>query len=487
MKQILRSVIDFDEKVSQENLIINLQRLVSSKYEWTRPDDQRLYEFTLTYFQQRMEIPSSATLADYFERLKDVEAAERLKDLESVQSYVRTNFAHLLSTALEEQHRIKAVALLKESQEIITKGLEIDGERKHGVREGIQHFASKANDLIISDYNAKVRGDIREDGQEVWSDYEQSKVNKDKVWGKFTGLNKIDTICHGIKRGELWIHAAYPGELKTSLAMNWCYNLVTRYKTNVFYLSLEMPYAQLRRIAYVIHSANARWSLLGYDKPLDYRKVRDGMLDDKEEAFYQEVIKDFNRNPDYSAFEVWSPDREVDMDDIRLEAELLHKRMDVGMIVLDHGMLINPRKKKRSKDYVVELNSIIRDAKKLALHFNQGEGIPVVMLFQINRQGKLEAEKNEGRYKMSALTYANETDKSADYITTTYLDKDHRTNGTTLFCNLKNRDNPIFEPFIAEVHFSSRRIRNLNTINSMGGHNMSVDEHYQTFTMATHV
>jgi replicative DNA helicase len=408
VKPILRSVIDFDGKISQDNLILNLQRLVSSKYEWTRPDDQRVYNFTLSFFQQRMEVPSAQTLKDYFERTKDIEAVERVKDLENVSSYIRTNFDELLKNALEEQHRIKAVALLKESQEIITKGLEIEGERKHGVREGLQHFASRANDLITSEYNARTRGDIRDDGQDVWNDYEQAKVNKDKVWGKFTGLNNIDKCCHGAKKGELWVHAAFPGELKTSLAMNWCYNLVTRYKTNVFYVSLEMPYAQLRRIAYVIHSASAKWPLAGYDKPLDYRKVRDGMLDPKEEAFYKDVVADFHRNPDYCSFEVWSPDREVNIDDIRLEAELLHKRMEVGLIVLDHGMLIEARKKKRSKDYVVELNSVIRDSKKLALHFNQGEGIPVLMLFQINRQGKNEADKNEGRYKMSALTYANE-------------------------------------------------------------------------------
>jgi len=661
LKQVLRSVIDFgdgDNKISQDNLILNLQKLVASHYEWTRPDDQRLYTFVVTFFQQRMEVPSAQTMEDYFERLKDIEAVERLKDVKSVPSYIRTNFDELLKTSLEDQHRIKAVALLKEAQEIITKGLEIEGERKQGVRDGIQHFASKANDLIISDYNARTRGDIRDDGEDIWNEYQQAKVNKDKVWGKFTGLNNIDTNCHGAKKGELWIHAAYPGELKclagdvtifdhrtnrrrtlhelfqsgdlpivtaldregethklvlaetshlvengvravhdlrlssgrqigatgnhkfftpsgwkrldeltlgdwvavpsarwrhanttkyrpsaqadtlalfasapavrkalegdlsweqvvaidfrgeeltydlsvpghhtfvandivthnTSLAMNWCYNLVTRYKANVLYVSLEMPYHQLRRIGYVIHSASAKWQMEGFEKPLDYRMVRDGMLSPKDEAFYQEVIRDFHKNPEYSSFEVWSPDREVDMDDIRLEAELLHKRMEVGMIVLDHGMLVNPRRKKRSKDYVVELNSVIRDAKKLALHFNQGEGIPVLMLFQINRQGKVEADKNEGRYKMSALTYANETDKSADIITTTYLNDEHRRQGTTLLCNLKNRDNPLFEPFPAEVNFSSRRIRNRNSMNTNYGHGMSADIHSDAIQMAS--
>lgn len=476
MKQLLRSVIDFDGAVTQDNLVFNLQKLVSSRYEWQRPDDARIYKFVIDYFKQRMEVPQSITVEDYFERLKDVEVVERLRDLATVQVYTRTNFKYLLDTTLEEQNRVKAVAVLKETQEIITRGLEIEGERKVGVRDGLQHFTSRANDLIISDYNARTRGDVRADGQEVWAEYETAKLNKDKAWGKLTGLTPIDDVCHGIKKGELWIHAAYPGELKTTFSMNWAYNLVTRYRANVLYTSLEMPYAQLRKQAFVLHSAHKRWQLEGKN-PLDYRKARDGQLDPTEELFYQEVIRDFTNNPGYTQFEVWSPDQEVTIDDIRLEAELMHKQMEVGLIVIDHGMLVEARKKKKSKDYVIELNSIIRDAKKLALHFNHGEGIPVLMLFQINRQGKDDADKNEGRYKMRALTYANEAEKSADIITTTYLNEDHRKNGTTLFCNLKNRDNPLFDPFVASVNFGSRRIYNMGSYNPETDLGLSVEDH----------
>ena len=258
--------------------------------------------------------------------------------------------------------------------------------------------------------------------------------------------------------------------------MNWCYNLVTRYKSNVVYFSLEMPYEQLRLQVYVIHSANAKWKQQGY-KPLDYRKVRDGELTAAEKLFYQLVIDDFCNNPNYCHFEIRAPDRDITIDDIRLEVELTHKQLEVGLLVIDHGQLLEARKTKRSKDYVIELNSVVRDTKKLALHFNHGEKIPVLMLFQINRQGKEEAIKNQGRYKASALAYANEVEKSADTITTTFLDDDHRRNGTSLFCNLKNRDNPIFDPFMARVEFMCRRIYNLNAIDAPIGRGMGVEDH----------
>jgi replicative DNA helicase len=480
VKRLLRSVVDFDQSISSEQLIQNFQKLVQARMEWSRPDDARIYDFLVTYFQQRLELPSGNTVADYFDKTGDVEVVERIKDVQAAPWYVRTNFAHLLQTLLEDQNRIKATALLKEAHEIINKGLVIqDGRekiRKQGVREGLVHFQQRAHELIIPDFNARTSGDIRLDGQSVWDEYQDAKVNKDKVWGRFTGLNAIDIICHGIKKGELWVHAGFPGELKTTFSLNWCYNLVTRYRANVLYFSLEMPYEQIRRQIYVIHSTHARWRAMGY-KPLDYRKVRDGELTPEEEVFYQKVIDDFSNNQEYCQFEIRSPDRDMTIDDIRLETELTHKQMEVGLVVIDHGQLLEARKAKRSKDYVVELNSIVRDTKKFCLHFNHGEKIPTLMLFQINRQGKEEANKNEGRYKASALAYANEVEKSSDVITTTYLNDEHRQRRTTLICNLKNRDNPLFEPFMAQVDFPCRRISNLDMYQGSDGRGMGVEDH----------
>lgn len=475
MSGLLRNIIDYDGGISQENLASNFQRLSTSRLEWTRPDDKKIFEFVQQFFQNHLELPQKSTCIDYFERLKDVETVERLKDIEKAPAYIRTNYKYLLEQTLETQNQIKAVQLFKEGVEIASKGLIIEGEKKQGVRAAIAHFSSNANNLIVPDGNAKLRGSLRQDGQSVWDEYQTAKVSKDLVWGKFTGLNCIDKVCHGIKKGELWMHAAYAGELKTTFATNWAYNLVTRYRSNVYYVSLEMTYEHLRRLIYVIHSCNMKFKLMGY-KPLDYRKVRDGELSAEEEAFFQIVIEDFCNNPEYGNFQVWRPDEDVSVDDIKLDAELAHKQNEIGLMVIDHGGLVEARKKKRNKDYVVELNSVIRDTKKLALNFNHGEAVPILLLFQINRQGKDEADKAEGKYRAKALAYANEAERSADVITTTYLNEEHRKNGTTLFCNLKNRDNPLVEPFEASVDFSARRLSNRDGIASSGGQGMSLED-----------
>lgn len=468
MKRLLRGIINFEDgKISEDGLRANFQRIRHNQIEWVQPIDAKLFKSVKDFFDTNLEPPTAQTLLDQYRGSGDIEAEERLKDVAAAPVYVRKNFENLLRDLADAQNRDKMRGLLKETEEIVYRGLTVTDPKTRekvsikGVKEALMHFTRKVHELIPQDYNAQTRGDLRESAEttSAWEDYQTAKANKNKAYGAFTGLNEIDKICKGCKRGELWIHAGFIGELKTSFALNWCYNLVTRYRKNVFYVSMEMPFNQIRRIIYVIHSANKKWQELGY-VPLDYRKVRDGEMTEDEEAFFQIVLKDFEDNPEHCRFEVWAPDRDVTVDDIRLEVELKHKDMEIALTVLDHGGLVAPKAKHR--DYTIELNSVVRDAKKFALHFNNGEGMATLLLFQLNRQGKDDADKNEGRYKIKALTYANEAEKSADYITTTYLNEEHRKNATTVFCNLKNRDNPLFEPFTASVNFACRRIFNFD-------------------------
>ncbi|MFA5054536.1 MAG: DnaB-like helicase C-terminal domain-containing protein [Parcubacteria group bacterium] len=485
MKRLLRSIIDLgDNAITQDQMVGNIQRLISSGLEWPRPEDQRIFDYLKWYYQQRMELPNIQTLKDYFEGLGSVgaiEVTERLKDIEAAPWYVRSNFLHLVQTLKEDQNKAAAVALLKEAHEIITKGIEVkDGKdkiRRQGVRDALIHFSSQALPLIQADSFSRTEGNVCQDGQEVWDTYQAAKADTARALGRFSGINEIDTVCHGIKPGELWVHAAFPGELKTMVAANWVYNLSTRYHANTLYFTLEMPYEQMRRIFYAIHTAKGKWS--GIHAPLDYRKIRDGTLTPDEEQFLKTTIEDLNNNSEYHPIHVVAPDHDVTIADIRLHAEMLHKKDELGLIVIDHGQLVTPMR--RHKDYVIELNSVVRDAKKLALHFNHGQKIPVLMLFQINRQGKDEAVKNGGRYKASAVAYANEIEKSADVITTTFLDDEHRLNGTTLICNLKNRDNPLFKPFTARVFFEPRRIKSMDQYTPGGGISIDKPEGYGDF------
>ena len=598
MKQVLRSVIDFQEtSIPLDALTDNLRTLIERPLSWDRLDDKKIFSFVQLHFKNHYEAPSYTTVRDYFDKSNDIEVQERLKDVAAGKAYIRSNFHYLVKTKREEQHLAKGRQILKEVGEIWSKGLTVDKKRLSGVNDGLHYLVDRLPELMIADGDFQTKGNIREDGDIVWNEYCDAELHKERAWGHFTGINEIDKKCRGIKKGELWIHAGFASELKTTFALNWVYNLMTWYKVNTYYASLEMKYAHIRKLIYTMHSTHTRFKL-AKKLPLEYRKIRDGELTPKEKTFFQEVVKDLVENPEYCALDVHSPERDMTIDTIRTDAEVLHKKKEVGLVVIDHGGLVEARRAKQNKDYVIEINSVIRDAKRLALHFNGGEGVAVLLLFQMNRQGKDMADKNDGIYKISALSYSNECiskgtliqcitgfkpieevqigdsvwsrsgwkrvldtfdqgkqevfnvkthcglkieatsshrlriledgqvswcyvrdlvcnkhrvliqdtevssdfvksvtpagitetydievggdheyasagffshncERSADVITTTYLNDDLRKLGQTILCNLKNRDNPKFDPFRAKVDFATRRIHNLNAIDEL--------------------
>ncbi len=458
MKRLLRGIIDWGG-IAPESLAANYQKLGASKLTWVQPADTRIHRFVREFFSKELSLPNGRVLIDFFTRIDDIEVVERLKDIKDATPYEGANYSFVLKNLLEEQHRSALMTVLKETQEAAQRGLVIgegkDKRRIEGVKDAVLYFNQKSVELLTSDSNTKTRGNIRDATEEAWADYQAAEANPGKSLGKVMGLLSIDEQCRGCKPGELWLHAAYTGELKTVWGLNWAYHLVTRYKTNVFFVSLEMPFVQLRNIICVLHSSHIKFKIQGYAS-LDYRKVRDGKLEPAEKAFYRMVLEDFDSCPDYCQFEVWCPDHGVNINDIKMEAELLNKQMDLGFIVIDHGGIADPVNK--HSDFNIGLNTVIRDSKRLALHFNQGQSIAVLLLFQINRQGKDDADKNDGRYKLRALSHANEAERSADVVTTTYLNDDLRKDGNARVCNLKNRDNPLFEPMLIGVDFTCRRL-----------------------------
>lgn len=251
----------------------------------------------------------------------------------------------------------------------------------------------------------------------------------------------------------------------TTFALNWVYRAAFLLQWNVYYLSLEMPVDQLQRIMYVMHSNHPKFQGQGWPK-LTYRLVRDGEdeegnpITEHQLDFYYHLIDDIeqNRGRGYGSLYVHSPDEDMTIPKLKQALELRHAQVPVHMCVIDHFALMKPAQ--YSGNYYTDLNSILRDAKRLALSFNQGERLALLGLLQINRQGKLDAEKNDGVYKMQALADANEAERSSDVITTTFLDTDLRARARTKFGCLKNRDNPHFLPFNAVIDWDTKYIAN---------------------------
>lgn len=467
MEKVLRSVIDVKGEIEPDDLQRNLFYLSESKLNFLQEEDQLIWEYIRDFATANAAAPSINSVRDYFEKERKIEVLDRLEEIEATSRlYTKSDFESLIREKVGEQNIRETSYLLKDASHILSNSLKEDGEEYAGYRDALRYIAQRSDDLLRSDGGHLIRSDITEDAEEVRKNFKNTLSNVQNAWGRGTGLDPIDTCCRGVKPGELWVHAGFTGELKTTFALNWAYKTAFIFRYNVYYYSLEMPVEQVRLITYVMHSNHPKFHKMGYE-PLSYRMVRDGVdsnnnkMSRKQQEFFELIVDDIEQGQGsrYGHFFVECPDQGATIPHIKNRVELVHQNTPIHLMFIDHFGLVQSHKNLR--DYYQELNGIVREAKSMALNFNRGEKIPIVALHQINRNGKKEAEKNDGKYNLRALADANEVERSSDVITYTYLNQEYKSRNETLIGCLKNRDNPQFAPFVAKVDFKNRFINNL--------------------------
>lgn len=481
MKKILRSVIDVRSSAPIKDLQKNLFLLADSKIEFLHSEDSEIWDYILSYARSYTTVPSVTSVRDFFENNNKLEVLDRLNEIEVLDTvYSNTDFENLVREALREQNERKTAYLLKEASHILTSGLEVgQGRNKKiykGYQDSLRYLMERSDSLLMAESGQVFRTDITGDGEEVRKEFHNRLNNAQNAFGRGTGLIDIDQVCRGAKPGELWVHAAFSGEMKTTFALNWAYKTAMYFKYNVYYYSMEMPVEQMRTILYVMHSNHVKFKKMGYTKPLDYRAIRDGVnedgspLDARTIQFFETVIKDMEDGfgKEYGHLIVECPDNlGTTISQVKTRIELKHQTMPIHIVFLDYLGLMTPER--RGSNQREDLGSLFRDAKQLCLTFNKGERIPVVALHQINRKGKDEADKMDGVYVSSALADSSEVERNADIITTTYLNPQLREAGEVKVGCIKNRDNPHFNPFMAKVHLPTRYIDNLSKPNGKIG------------------
>ena len=467
---VYRSLIQVGEHPEADECLRNWQVYCEHEIDYNTEEDKKILEYLKLFYTQMSSPPDISLVREHFERQDEIETVNRLEEIVKAVPYIRTNFLSQVRAEQDLQQTKNLIILCRDASTIAEHGRTTDGPKNkrvmRGVSDAVDYLYERLHTFTRVEGGEKLEGIITEDCEEILAEYEKTaKTDKFSNRNLF-GLEPVDSVCKGHRRGEFWIHTAFVGELKTTLALNYAYNNVVKYGKNIFYAILEMPYSQLRRQLYVIHSANGKFVTEWYDEDgytgLDYRKVRDGELSPRDKERLVIVARDFQETTKNKLY-VWRPkkDDEATIDGIRRRAEMFDNKYGCDGMVIDHLGLVTP--KRFSADNVATQNDVVKNARLMALNFARGKGVPVLGLWQMNRQGKIRADKADGRYDISAISYANEIEKSADVITYTYLNDVLRNEGKFYLGNLKNRDNPIFDRMVGKIIWQSKRMRDIVT------------------------
>lgn len=457
-RALLRSVIDFNkDKKELEYILNNHSYLKNSGIKFSLDLHTKIYDFIEEHSGKFVDVPSFERITKYFE--EDADVLEELEKISKEKTLFETNFKSLSEEVLEDQGQKNLTALMKETHQISGSGKQIDRKTfLKGTKAAVQHFLHNSMKFLRSASNVRTTGTLKEHTKEAINEYYEIK-NNNQFNGLLTGLPSIDMVCQGIRLPELWLIVAYVAELKTTMSLNFAYTQAIEQGKNVKFISLEMPYKDVRDMFISIHSANLNlWPGSKWDDvyPLDYGHIIDGKLSEREEEFFNFLCSDLVENEDYGNIGIHQPEDGLTVSQLKAWAEIEFRKEPFDIIYLDYIELM--QSETYSKDYTLELNQRIKDLKQFAIHFNEGAGMRVVSAYQINRKGKDHADKNDGEYRLDALSYANEAERSADVIIYSYLNAELRVNNQNKIGCLKNRARSQFKQFKAKTNLSCRKI-----------------------------
>lgn len=252
-----------------------------------------------------------------------------------------------------------------------------------------------------------------------------------KNQAKETGISflvpELDRLTGGIQKGTITTIVGGPGCMKTTLAVNICYNAIKEGK-NVCYLTLEETPFQL--YCKVLSRAS-----IDIGKQLICSEIVQNRLSEEDkQLMFNEVYPYFESLP--GLFYMVGENNFISMDTV--EIEKLIKEIDkmmkiksqektgeighgIDLLVVDHIQLL--KYIESTKDEFQVINSYVSFFRRMSLSFlHQDKQISVILLSQCNREGIKYAQKHDGGYQMQHVAEASEIERSSTYVISTYTD-----------------------------------------------------------------
>jgi len=483
MKRVFRSIINIkrpsmpDPSIAPDELVRNYKAFLKSKLMPEEPSYIKLFHWIEAHWRQYRELPSFELLYEKAVAEGDEVVISIMKEIVSQTPYIRSDYLVILKEKVEEQNKVEFQALIQKTYQAASSGLDISKNKKiSGIVPAIEFFNNGARKFRFGALDQKTDSQIRSapDGTEVIENHRKKKKNPhETTHGLYTQLNKIDEVLRGVKLGELMVVAAYVAQAKTTFVANLAYNGAMQ-GLNGIYISLEMNFDEMRNMIYCLHTSNPDW----YRHPkyknlagkISYEKICYGELDDMEEEFFETACNDFVTN-DYGELIIFQPTEHMTPSALEMElydrqAELAERGKTLDYVVVDYIGLMVQDKAERYGDFNIDLNNIIKRLKNLSINFDNGRGLRVITPFQVNRDGWKDAVKNDGVYKLTALSNANEAERAADQVITLYFTEDMKKSGVIKVTCLKHRKGATFAPFEAHINFVTKKISDFFSKNS---------------------
>jgi replicative DNA helicase len=354
--------------------------------------------------------------------------------------------------------QLKELAAERKTAEAITTGMEILNRGAKGPKNEdlfghsdarahiLERFAEVDRELTMQQ---SPEGDARTEADEIWEEIN----NPETLNGIKFGIPTLDNVTGGAQRGELVLVGGYTNSGKSMLAsaqLPW--SAAIEQGKNVIILTTETLRPQIRRRLISRHS---RHTMFGLEKGINSRDLKRGreFLPPDQLAVLPDIIDDFTKNPNYGKLVIVQIPRNATITSCENRALRYQREFQVDLIVIDSINLLRADRRFQSKRE--ELASMLIEAKQFATTFADGQGVPVVSPWQVNRDSWKEAQE-KGYYNTSGLSETHEASSSSDLILTILEPSNNNKREAEIKMQVaKARDGETSDPFDVNVDYGT--------------------------------
>lgn len=427
-------------------------------------------EYLLDFFQRKGEPPQMKSVLDHFESANDAEGIVIYEEFSLEKPYLGASFQDLFDGEVEAQAASQFAKTCKLGMKIAAEGAEISkGVKAKGVDEAVAYLASNIRP-VPRPGAGKIPASIKQANTALSDLYLERKNNPQSSYGILTGYAIFDGAWNGIKRKQLTLIGGYGGHLKSTLLLNIALNGAVDGGWNMYIPSSEMPADDIKLMLVAMHSANPVFQPQG--RPLHATRLLLGALNAQEEAFFKLVMDDLSNNPAYGSIRVRDSGDFTSAGSVFQMVQRDHMDEEVDCLLPDYITRLPLDAKYLKYDHTTGMNLTIADWKRFAMQFDNGNGLPVVSPFQINREGYKRAKTNGGRYTKADFAQYNAAEKEADNMGYIFYDEDEAATSEPKGGLAKARYGAmVFDPVNFYIDPDSRRIFDLSAgLNAQTGH-----------------
>jgi len=458
MKRIIRSTCwtDQTEKVQAAE---NYKHLQPDRLSNLSSTEREVLDYLTDFFGRTGEPPQLNTVFNHFEGLNNAQATTLTEEATAEQFYAGASFQDLFEKEVEEQAQQNLVQTCRNAVKIATQGTTIGNTTVQGADAAVAYLFSEARGTPKGS-DGKMNSNMRANKDALTNMYKERKANPHQTYGALTGYGLFDSATAGIKKKQLYLHAGFGGHLKSTHMFNMMVNAATDGGWNVLLFTSEMPAPDVQQLLIAIHSANPVFN--GVGRPLSSFRLLLGGLKPDEETFYETVKDDLLTNNKYGSLRVIDSAEFTSFGSIMQRTTREHMEEEVDVLWLDYLTRLPLDVKYQRMETTAARNETIAEAKRFAMSFDQGKGLPVCTPFQVNREGFKRAKTNGGRMDKTALAQYNAAEKEADVITYIFYDEEEAATSEPKVGVLKCRwgkVNP--DPVAVFIEPDSRRIFDL--------------------------